>query len=321
MKGLNPMRIHTGLVLTLIATPALVAQAPAASPTVGQKTAAARPELKRLNDACDFKGALALMEGILPAEKPAFDASSVRSVDISTKAYRDVCIAYFMAYQAADNMGQWEKGLDYLKKGLDLAKESVDKGQAKLIEARDDYRKMAGAFKELEDKNAEAIALLKAKQKLEDYEEGSMKIVKDWETRQTEANKWGDFFQYDMDMAAKQAADFQKYVTDYQAHIADQNHEIAKFALMREKKVKEKDVEAEIPGYQITAADKENWADGVLSSAAYMNSFQEKADKIAFVNRLAVLAPEDPRPQKALEDILAGKSGVQEAKAAKARKK
>lgn len=321
MKGLNHMRTHTGLVLTLIATPALVAQAPASAPTLGQKTAAARPELKRLNDAFDFKGALALAEGLLPAEKPAFDASTVRAADISTKSYRDLCIAYFVAYQAADNLGQWEKGLGYLKKGLEIAQEGAEKGKAKLTEARDDYRKVAGAFKDLEDKNAEAISILKSKGKLEDYEEGSMKIIKDWADRKAEATKWGDFFQYDLDTAARQVTDFQKYVADYEAHINDQNHEIAKFALMREKKVKEKDVEAEIPGYKVTASDRENWVDGVLSSAAYMNSFQSKGDKIAFVNRLAVLAPDDAKPQRALEDILAGKSGVQEAKAPKARRK
>jgi len=316
------MRILSTLAVTMLCVPAVFAQAPAAAPTMAQKTAAARPEIKRLSDAFDFKGAQAVAEALLPTTKPVFDKTSVRSADVSTRAYVDYCVAYFMAYQAADNAGQWEKGLEHLNTALDLAKESVDNGKAKLTEARDDYKKMADDFKGLLDKNAEAIALVKAKAKLEDYEESTLKISTEWTERLAEGNKWAAFFQYDLDLATRTRDDFQKYVDTQKGRIKDQQDQIAKFCIqLKDKKIKDKELDEAVAAYQEHPGDKAKFVEGVLSSAAYMNSFTDKADKLQFVHRLHVLDPENPKVAKSLEDIMAGKSGAEVEKAPKAKKK
>ncbi|WP_243333245.1 hypothetical protein [Mesoterricola sediminis] len=308
---------HTALAITLLGVPALIAQAPAK--TTGQQIAAARPAIKAANDAFDFEKAQQIALGLLPTTKPTFDATSVRAADQSTKAYADYTMAYYMAYQACDNMGQWEKGREYLKTACDLAKESVESGKAKLTEARDDYKKLAGQFQALLDRNAEAVAALKAKSKLEDYEEASMTMVKDWEARKAENDKWAAFFQYDLDWAQRQYDDFKKFLDAQDSRIKGQNEEIAKFILQRDKKIK--DMDAEVAKFTVEQHHKSQWAEGVVTTPAYMNAFPEKADKVAFVRRLIVLDPESPALRQALKDVLDGKSGVQPKAAAKARKK
>lgn len=320
MERRTTMPKLNALAITLLGVPALIAQpAPAGAKTIGQQLAAARPLIKAANDALDFEKAQEIALGLLPATKPTFDASSVRAADMSTKAYADYCMAYFMAYQACDNMGQWEKGREYLKTACDLAKESVDTGKAKLTEARDDYKKLAGQFQSLLDRNADAVAALKAKTKLEDYEEASMKMVKDWEAQKAENDKWAAFFQYDLDWAQRQNDDFNKFLAAQDARIKGQNDEIAKFILQADKKIK--DMDAEVAKFTVAPSHKAKWAEGVITTAAYMNSFAEKADKVGFIHRLIVLDPENPALKQALRDVKEGKSGVQPKAAVKAKKK
>ncbi|BDU72190.1 hypothetical protein METEAL_13640 [Mesoterricola silvestris] len=292
------MRTHTSLVLTLLAAPALIAQAPAAPATLGQRLAAERPEIKKLNDAFDYAQAQARAEALIPAAKPAFDKSSVNNLHLSTRTYADLCQVYFLAFQAADNNGQWEKGLEYLNKALDTAKENVASGKEGLTEQRDYWKKKADAYQELMNKNADAIRLLKAKTKLEDYEEGTMAQVKGWEKEKADGEKWSQFFQYDLDLATRNVDDFQKFV-DLQA-----------------KKIK--DQQADIDTYKGHPGDKDKWAEAVASSKAYLDSFAEKADRIAFLHRLKVLAPDNHKVQNAL-DVALGRAVPE--KAAPAKKK
>lgn len=275
------MRIHTGLVLTLLSTPVLVAQAPAAPASLGQRLAAERPEIKKLNDSFEYGQAQARAEALIPAAKPAFDKSSVNNLHMSTRTYADLCQVYFLAFQAADNNGQWEKGLDYLNKALETAKENVANGKEGLTEQRDYYKKKADGYQDLMNKNADAIRMLKAKTRLEDYEEGTMATVKAWDKEKAEGEKWSQFFQYDLDLAARNVDDFQKFV-DLQA-----------------KKIK--DQQADIDTYKGRPGDKEKWAEAVASSKAYLDSFAEKGDKVAFLHRLKFLAPDNRKVQNALD--------------------
>lgn len=278
------MRIHTGLVLTLLSTPVLVAQAPAAPVSLGQRLAAERPEIKKLNDSFEYAQAQARAEALIPAAKPAFDKSSVNNLHTSTRTYADLCQVYFLAFQAADNNGQWEKGLEYLNKALETAKENVAAGKEGLTEQRDYYKKKADGYQELMNKNAEAIRLLKAKTKLEDYEEGTMATVKTWDKEKAEGEKWSQFFQYDLDLASRNVDDFQKFVDLQTKKINDQK--------------------ADIDAYKGHPGDKEKWAEAVATSKPYMDSFAEKGDKVAFLHRMKVLAPDSRKVQNALDVVL-----------------
>ena len=61
----------------------------------------------------------------------------MRALVDTNRTYSELCQVYLAAFQAADNNGQWEKGLDYLNKALGVAKENVEKGAGPLTEQRD----------------------------------------------------------------------------------------------------------------------------------------------------------------------------------------
>jgi hypothetical protein len=287
MKGHNHMRTYTGLVLTLIGTPALIAQAPAAAPTLGQRLAQERPAITKLMEAFDFPQAQARIEALLPAERPAFDTSSVRGLTDSARTYLDLCQAYFLAFQAADGNGNWEKGLDYLNKAVETAKDNVAKGKDGFTEQRDYYAGKAKIFKDMQDKNADAIKILQSKQKLEDYEENSMKIIQDWEKNRAESEKWAKYFQYNLDVANTTVTSFEK------------------FAGLQDKKIK--DQHSDIESYKGHPGDKVKWVDAVISNKAYLAAYPEKADKVALLYRLKVLDPENRKVANTL-DVILGKA-------------
>jgi len=288
------MRIPTGLAISLLATPGLIAQAPAAAPAsapIGPKLAAERPEITKLMEAMAFPEAQARAEALIPATKPAFDTSSVKALHASTLNYADLCQVYFIAFQAADNNGRWEKGLEYLNTALAVAKENVEAGKGPLAEQRDYWAKKASSYKHLLDKNADAIQTLHAKTKLEDYEEGTMTQVKAWEKEVAEGEKWSKFFQYDLDMAARNVEDFQKFVNIQAAKIKDQQDGI--------------DTYKAFPG------NKAKWVEAVVSSKTYFDNFT-KGDKLSFLYRLSVLDPENHKVQNAI-DVMLGKAAPEKA--------
>ncbi len=286
------MRILTGSAITLLCIPAVIAQAPAAAPTIGQRLAAERPEIIKMMDAFDYAGAQARAEALLPATKPVFDKSSVNALHFSTRNFVDICQVYFLAFQCADANGQWEKGLEYLNKALETAQENVNEGKAGLTEQRDYYTKKAAAFKALIDRNADAIQALHAKAKLEDYEEGNMATVKAWEKEMAEGDKWAKFFQYDIDLAARTVDDFTRFVG------------------IQDKKIK--DQIADIDAYKPHPGNKIKWVDAVISNKAYLEAYTEKADKVALLHRLMVLDPENTKVPDKL-DVILGKAPVERA--------
>jgi hypothetical protein len=303
MKGQNHMRILTALAITLLSTPAIIAQAPAAAPSIGQRLAAERPAITHLNETFEYAQVLAKAEALLPEKKLTFDKSTVNATHMSTRNFVDLCQVYFVAFQAADNMGQWEKGLDYLNKALDAAKENVAEGKAGLTEQRDYYANRSLSFKKLIDRNAEAIQLLHAKTKLEDYEEGTLKQVTAWEKEMADGDKWAKFFQYDLDMAARTAEDYQKFVD------------------MQAKKIK--DQATDIENYKAHPGDKVKFVEGLTANKNYWENYQkaytDKADRIAMLYRLTVLAPENKKALNALE-VQLGKAAPEKEAPAKGKK-
>ena len=277
------MRILTGLAITLLSTPAIFAQAPATPMTAGQKLAAERPEIFKLIDNLQYPEAQARAEALLPATKPVFDKATSRALTTSTTNFLDLCNTYLVASQAADTSGQWEKALDYLNKAVALAQENVDSGKEGLAKNRDDWKKNADTFKSFLDKNAEAVAALHAKTKLEDYEEGPLTQVKDWEKQVAEGEKWAKFFQYYLDLAVSGVTEFKKNVAAMEARIKEQKDGI--------------DTYKAFPG------NTSKWVEAVASSKSYFDNFT-KGEKLSFLYRLHVLDPENHKVQNAIDSIL-----------------
>lgn len=281
------MRILTGLATTLLCTPAILAQAPA--PTLGQRLYAVQQEIRPLNETFQYKEALAKLEALIPATKPTFDKGSVNSLHASTILYNDLSQVYFSAYLAADNAGQWEKALDYITKAIETIKDNVAQGKDGLTEQRDYWAKKATDYQKLLDKNKDAVAALNAKTKLEDYEEGSMTMVKDWQKQKAEGEKWAKFFQNDMDLAGRNLAEWTKWQGIQDQKIKDQIS----------------DIEGYNAKFKHPAGARSQWVQGALTNA-YLKNYGDKGDKIALVNRLGVLDPENDDIAAAIEAIRKG---------------
>jgi len=288
------MLMPTRLALILLAAPALLAaQAPApaavaaATPTFSQRYKAGKAEVEKLMEAFEFREALTKAEALLPPAAPVFDKSSANGAHNSTWDFIEMSQAYALAFRAADGAGQWEKGRDYLTKAIALGKLNQESGKEQLTLHKTAWAERAAAVKAKLDLNAGAIKELKAKGKLEDYEEESMARVKDWEKEFAEGEKWSKFFQYDMDMAVRD--------TEYNEKVA---------GVIDRKLASQKD---EIDAYKPHPGDKLRWTEAVIATRSYMDAIPDKQDKIALLYRLTVLDPENKKVEHEL-DVQLGKA-------------
>lgn len=300
------MRMYTRLALTILLAPGLLmAQAPppaaaAASPTFSQRFKASRPEVERLLAAFEFREAFALAESLLPTAKPAFDKTTVNGLHTSCWNWIEAGQAYMLAFRGAESAGQWEKGMTYIAKAQEIAKENKENCLVPLTEQKDYWQKKADAANGLLTSNADAIKELKAKSKIEDYEQDSLERVKLWEKEYAEGDKWSKFFKYDLDMSAKDV--------DY----------YEKLSAMMDKRIKSQ-VE-EIEAYKPHPGDKKKWVEAVIATRSYMDSIPDKGDKVALLCRLTVLDPENAKVEHEL-NVQLGKAAADKKVASPAKKK
>jgi hypothetical protein len=308
MKGLDHMSMLTHLALTILLAPGLLhAQAPAPAGAAASQTAAfsqkfkaGKPEVQRLLAANDFRAAFTLAQTLLPAGKPVFDKSSVNGVHLSCWNFLEAGQAYLLAFQAADRAGQWEKAGELIAKGLEIVKENQVTGLAPLTEQVDYYQHRADAANAMLTTNAAAIAALKAKPKVEDYEQESLERVTAWDKEFAEGTKWSKFFKYDLDMSARDVEYYEKLAAEIGTRIKSQQADIEKYKL-------------DHPGKKFT------WIDAVVTRT-YLDSIADKGDQIAHLCRLAVLDPENKKVEHEL-DVLMGKAAAdKKAAPAKAKK-
>ena len=297
------MRMSSRLALTLLLAPGLLqaqAPAPAAAATAAvpfsQRFKAGKPEVDRLMAAFEFREAFALAQTLLPETKPVYDAKSVKDVHASCWNFIEAGKAYLLAYQAAERAGQWEKGLDYLNQAVALVKEGQAAGLAPLKEQVDYYKKKADDAKALLATNAEAVKALEAKAKVEDYEQGSLDLVKGWQKDQAEGEKWSKFFQYDLDMPLRDI----EFYTNSAAALDNQIKEQAK----------------SIGEYKTHPGDKAKWVEAIAASKTYLDAYTDKSDRVAMLCRMAVLDPDNKKVEH-LMDIQLGKATADKASAGK----
>ena len=286
------MRMSALFALTLLLAPGLLdaqapAAAPAGAPSFSQRFKAGKPEVDRLTGAFEFREAFTLAQTLLPEAKPAFDKGSVNGVHTSVWNTLEAGKAYLLVYQSAERAGQWEKGLDAMTKGLALVKEVQTTAQAPLTEQVEYYTKKAASAKALLDSNAEAVAALKAKSKVEDYERANLDLVKGWDKEVLDGEKWAKFFKYDMDMIARDVEFYTSCATALDNQIKEQRKSI--------------------DTYESHPGDTNKWVDAILSSKTYLDSIADKGDRIALICRLAVLAPDSKKVEHVM-DIQMGRA-------------
>ena len=290
------MRMSALFALTLLLAPGLLdAQAPPASPSFSQRFKAGKPDVDRLVTACEFREAFALAQTLLPEAKPVFDKSSVHGVHSSVWNNLEAGKAYLLVYQTAERAGQWEKGLDAITKALALVKEGQATAQAPLTEQVEYYTRKAASAKALLDNNAEAVKALKAKTKVEDYEQGNLDLIKGWEKEVADGEKWSKFFKYDMDMSARDVDFYTNCATALDNQIKEQRKSIDTY---------------------IHAGDTRKWVEAIVASKTYLDSITDKGDRIALICRLAVLDPESKKVEHVM-DIQMGRAAADQKPAAK----
>jgi hypothetical protein len=299
------MRMLTRLALTILLAPGLLhAQAPAAAASqtaaFSQRFKAGKPEVQRLMAANDFRPAYTQALALLPAEKPVFDKTSVNGIHTSCWNFLEAGQAYLLAYQAAESAGQWEKAAELIAKAQELVKENKEAGLAPLTEQMDYWQHKADAATTRLTANAAAIAALKGKAKLEDYEQERLERVQAWDKEFAEGTKWSKFFKYDIDMSARDVEYYEKLASSIDKRIKGQKEEI--------------------DSYKPHPGDTKRWVEAVIATRSYMDSIPDKADKVALLCRLAVLDPENKKVEHEM-DVQMGKAAPdKKAAPAKAKK-
>jgi hypothetical protein len=321
----------------LIPTMVLVAQAPA-NLDLAQRFNTELPGINQMLKELKTKEALAKVQTLIPAERPAFDASNTKAIGQSLDNAQGLMSLYRLYANVSSEAGQWEKAVEIQEMRAQAARATLadlEKAQAPIATQWKNVVKDSGDYvaknearkKELETKIAafktEFDEIKASKKKL------SKKEVDEFNARGTQTQ--ADQQELDQIVAAlpvhKQnlanAPKVTKMLNDNRKEIdgmikaadeavakakkavADQNDEITQFNTQQViKKVK--------------IIGKKNWVDAVLRAPENVTKLGTPQSQVAFLNRLLVLDPGNSGAQKALDNLLAGKEAfAKEAKPAK----
>jgi hypothetical protein len=274
------------LLLPAIVLPsALAAQAPA--PTLGEQVRATRPVVEKLMADLKFQEALQQAQTLLPATRPAFDKSNNQTMLTSAIRAIDLGQAYRLAVETADAAGQWEKALDYAKEAKAIAGESYEA-------VKDPFQKMVAYYdaagtraQQVLKDNADRIKELKANQNLDPGEKQELDLAMGVEKEVGDDAKWSKFFQTYINAAKEETTAYDPLITVMEKKLQGEADQIAE--------------------YKAGKGDKLKWVEAVVSSPAYLEAQGDKAGKMRFLSRLAVIDPASKKVQHQI-DLLTGKA-------------
>ncbi|MFN7957061.1 MAG: hypothetical protein U0P46_01855 [Holophagaceae bacterium] len=317
---------------------ALIAQAPA-NVDLAQRFNAELPAVNQLLKELKTQEALTKVQGLIPAERPAFDTSSAKAIGQSLDNAQGLMSLYRLHANVASEAGLWEKAAEIQEKRAQAARAilaDLEKAQAPIAaqwkkvsqESGDYVAKNESRKKELEAK----VAAFKAE--FEEIKTSKKKLSK---KEVDEFNARGAQVQADEQELAQIAAALPVHkqnlanapkvtkslndnrkevegmvkaadeaVAKARKALADQNDEITQFNTQQViKKVK--------------VVGRKNWVDAVLRAPENVTKLDTPQAQAAFLNRLLVLDPGNAGAQKALDNLKAGKEAF--AKEAKVGKK
>jgi len=317
---------------------ALVAQAPA--PTdLTQRFNAELPAINQMLKTFQAQEAMAKVEGMIPAERPAFNGSNLQTIGQSMDNAQGLLSFYRLWANTASEAGQWEKAVEIQQKRLKTAlaiKADLDKAQAPIAaqwekaakDSQDFLAKGEPRKKELEPAisafKTEYEELKSGKKKLtkkeaDEFNARGAKIAKD-EEELAQINAALPVHKQNLANAPKVAkvlADNRKEadgmvkaaetsVAKAKEVLASQSDEITKFNTEQVMK-------------KVKIAGKKNWVDAVLRNHENVTKLNGTQTQAAFLNRLLVLDPGNAGAAKALANLKEGKEPF--AKEAKPTKK
>jgi len=260
----------------------LVAQAPA-QPGLSPELRAVLPEAQKLVAEFKPREADAKISGLLPAEVPAWDKSGPQTQFASYTAYREYIYAYFLAGQAADAAGYWEKAVERYQKARDLAKVNAESVKASFPLIVEYYNNLVIGSKKTLEENADFIKTLRAKANPDEGDKQQMELIKGEEDSIEKNKKSGQLFADYIENAKKEADYYAKFCTEEEAQVKDQLDQLEKYKFKN---------------------DKVKFVDGIMSSKSFLDQqFPEKVEKVRYLYRLNVLDPSSRKVARELEQL------------------
>jgi hypothetical protein len=321
----------------LFATLALVAQAPS-NLDLAQRFNTELPGIQQLLKELKSQEALVKVQGLIPADRPTFDASNTKAIGQSLDNVQGLASLYRLWANVASEAGQWEKALEIHEmraQAVRGAMADLEKAQAPIAtqwkkaaqESGDYVAKNAARAQELEASLKalkEDVAAVNAKQKKLDpkgVEELKARIAKAPQEQQELDQIVGALPVHKQNVAnaprvfkmlgdnRKEVDGMIKSADDAVAKakevLASQNDEITKFNTEQVMK-------------KVKIVGKKNWVDAVLRAPENITKLGAPQNQAAFLNRLLVLDPGNSGAQKALDNLKAGKDAfTKEAKSGK----
>ena len=310
----------------LFAAVALIAQAPASADLL-QRFNTELPVIDQMLKSLKTQEALARVQPLVPAERPAFDASTPQALGKSLDNAQGLMSLYSLYANVVAEAGQWEKAIEVQETRAQAARATLadlEKAQAPIIALwkkvtqesgdyvtkntvrqqelqtslkalQDDIAAVNAKQKKLDSKGLEELNARRAKgpqdQQELDQIVASLPVHKQNLVNAPKVTKLLDEHHKEVEKLVKSADDA---VAKAKKDVADQNNEIAQFNTQQViKKVK--------------IVGRKNWVDAVLRAPDNVTKLGAPQLQAAFLNRLLVLDPGNAGAQKALDNLKAGK--------------
>ncbi len=305
---------------------ALVAQAPANLDLV-QRFNTELPGVNQMLKELKFDEAQVKVQGLVPSERPVFDASSAKAIVQSLDNAQGLMSLYRLHANVASEAGQWEKALEIQEKRAQTARATLadlEKAQtpiaaqwkkvsqesgdyvakndlrkkeleAKVAAFKTEFDEIKASKKKLAKKEADEFNARGAQAQLDEQELAQIAIAlpvhKQNMVNYPKVTKMLGDNRKEVEGMIK-AAD--EAVAKAKKSLADQNDEITSF---NTKQVMQK----------VKIVGKKNWVDAVLRAPENITKLGTPQAQAAFLNRLLVLDPGNVGAQKALNNLKAGK--------------
>jgi len=305
---------------------ALVAQAPVTVDLV-QRFNAELPGINQMLKELKAQDALARVQTLIPAERPAFDASNAKAIGQSLDNAQGLMSLYRLYANVCSEAGQWEKAVEIQEKRAQAARATfadLDKAQAPIagqwknvtLESGDYVAKNEPRKKELETK----IAAFKAE--YEDIKASKRKLGK---KEADDFNARGAQVQQDEQELAQitaalpvhkqnlaNAPKVAKILSDNRREVEGMIKAADEAVVKASKAVSDqKDEITQFNTQQVIKKVKvvgtKNWVDAVMRVPENITKLGSPQIQGAFLNRLLVLDPGNTGAQKALDNLKAGK--------------
>lgn len=321
----------------LFSAVALVAQAPANLDLV-QRFNTELPGVNQLLKELKPQEALVKVQGLMPAERPAFNATSFQTIGQSLDNAQGLMSLYRLHANVASEAGLWEKALEIQEKRAQAARATLadlERAQApiaaqwkKVAEESSEYitkntprqAELQAAVKSVQDDVA-AVNAKQLKLDAKGKEELNARIAKAPQDEQELAQIAAALPVHKSNLGnapkvTKMLGDNRKEiegmiktadeaVAKAKTALASQNDEITQFNTQQVMK-------------KVKIVGKKNWVDAVLRAPENITKLGTPQIQSAFLNRLLVLDPGNAGAQKALDNLKAGKDAfAKEVKPAK----